>query len=74
MLAADSTLSPEAAGNKSKNLTKTNKADEGGTDNKDALSNPTNVRSLNLDAKSEPGTREDGFGIHVFPTYIKNRK
>ena len=70
LLAADSTLSPEAAGNKSKNLTKTNKADEGGTDNKNALSNPTSV-PLKLDAKSEPGTREDGFGIHVFPTTLR---
>ena len=70
LLAADSTLSPEAAGNKSKNLTKNNKADEGGTDNKNALSNPTNV-PLKLDAKSEPGTREDGFGIHVFPTTLR---
>ena len=70
LLAADSTLSPEAAGNKSKNLTKTNKADEGGTDNKNALSNPTSV-PLKLDAKSEPGTREDGFGIHVFPTSLR---
>ena len=60
LLAADSTLSPEAAGNKSKNLTKSNKADEGGTDNKNALSNPTNV-PLKLDAKSEPGTRESNF-------------
>ena len=70
LLAADSTLSPEAAGNKSKNLTKTNKADEGGTDNKNALSNPTNV-PLKLDAKSEPGTRESNFGIHVFPTTLR---
>ena len=70
LLAADSTLSPEAAGNKSKNLTKSNKADEGGTDNKNALSNPTNV-PLKLDAKSEPGTRESNFGIHVFPTTLR---
>ena len=70
MLAADSTLSPEAAGNKSKNLTKTNKADEGGTDNKDALSNPTTIDSIKL-GKSEPGTREDSFGIHVFPTTLR---
>ena len=70
LLAADSTLSPEAAGNKSKNLTKTNKADEGGTDNKNALSNPTTIDSIKL-GKSEPGTREDGFGIHVFPTTLR---
>ena len=70
LLAADSTLSPEAAGNKSKNLTKTNKADEGGTDNKDALSKPTTI-AADLDVKSEPGTREDGFGIHVFPTSLR---
>ena len=70
LLAADSTLSPEAAGNKSKNLTKSNKADEGGTDNKNALSNPTSVPSK-LDAKSEPGTRESNFGIHVFPTTLR---
>ena len=70
LLAADSTLSPEAAGNKSKNLTKSNKADEGGTDNKNAQSNPTNV-PLKLDAKSEPGTRESNFGIHVFPTTLR---
>ena len=70
LLAADSTLSPEAAGNKSKNLTKTNKADEGGTDNKDALSNPTNINSQKL-GKNEPGTRESGFGIHVFPTTLR---
>ena len=70
LLAADSTLSPEAAGNKSKNLTKNNKADEGGTDNKNALSNPTTIDSIKL-GKSEPGTREDGFGIHVFPTTLR---
>ena len=70
LLAADSTLSPEAAGNKSKNLTKSNKADEGGTDNKNALSNPSSV-PLKLDAKSEPGTRESNFGIHVFPTTLR---
>ncbi len=70
LLAADSTLSPEAAGNKSKNLTKSNKADEGGTDNKNALSNPTSVPAK-LDAKSEPGTRESNFGIHVFPTTLR---
>ena len=70
LLAADSTLSPEAAGNKSKNLTKNNKADEGGTDNKNALSNPTTI-GADLDTKSEPGTREDGFGIHVFPTTLR---
>jgi hypothetical protein len=70
LLAADSTLSPEAAGNKSKNLTKSNKADEGGTDNKNALSNPTTIDSIKL-GKSEPGTREDGFGIHVFPTTLR---
>ena len=70
LLAADSTLSPEAAGNKSKNLTKSNKADEGGTDNKDALSNPTNIDSMKL-GKNEPGTRESGFGIHVFPTTLR---
>jgi len=61
----DSSLSPEAAANKSKNLTKNNKADEGGTDNKDALSNPTSVNPFKV-GKSEPGTREDNFGIHVF--------
>ena len=70
LLAANPTLKPEGAGNKAKNLTKTNKADEGGTDNKNALSNPTSV-PLKLDAKSEPGTREDGFGIHVFPTSLR---
>jgi len=70
LLAEDSTLSPEAAGNKSKNLTKNNKADEGGTDNKNALSNPTTIDSIKL-GKSEPGTREDGFGIHVFPTTLR---
>ena len=70
LLAADSTLSPEAAGNKSKNLTKTNKADEGGTDNKDALTNPANIDPKKL-GKSEPGTRESDFGIHVFPTTLR---
>ena len=70
LLAENSTLSPEAAGNKSKNLTKTNKADEGGTDNKNALSNPTNINSQKL-GKNEPGTRESGFGIHVFPTTLR---
>ena len=70
LLSANSTLSPEAAGNKSKNLTKTNKADEGGTDNKNALSNPTNINSQKL-GKNEPGTRESGFGIHVFPTTLR---
>ena len=70
LLAENSTLSPEAAGNKSKNLTKTNKADEGGTDNKDALSNPTTIDSMKL-GKNEPGTRESGFGIHVFPTTLR---
>ncbi len=66
----DSTLSPEAAANKSKNLTKNNKADEGGTDNKDALSKPTTT-DPNKIGKSEPGTREDNFGIHVFPTTLR---
>ena len=66
----DSSLSPEAAANKSKNLTKNNKADEGGTDNKDALSNPTSVNPFKV-GKSEPGTREDNFGIHVFPTTLR---
>ena len=66
----DSSLSPEAAANKSKNLTKNNKADEGGTDNKDALTNPANIDPEKL-GKSEPGTREDDFGIHVFPTTLR---
>jgi len=66
----DSSLSPEAAANKSKNLTKNNKADEGGTDNKDALSKPTTTDPYKL-GKSEPGTREDKFGIHVFPTSLR---
>ena len=66
----DSSLSPEAAANKSKNLTKNNKADEGGTDNKDALTNPANIDPEKL-GKSEPGTREDNFGIHVFPTTLR---
>ena len=70
LLAADSTLSPEAAGNKSKNLTKSNKADEGGSDDKDALTNPTTIDPLKL-GKSEPGTRESNFGIHVFPTTLR---
>ena len=70
LLSADNTLNPEAAGNKSKNLTKTNKADEGGSDDKDALTNPANINPLKL-GKSEPGTRESNFGIHVFPTTLR---
>ena len=70
LLSADNTLNPESAGNLAKNLTKTNKADEGSSDNKDALSNPTTVNPFKV-GKSEPGTRESDFGIHVFPTTLR---
>jgi len=70
LLSADNTLSPEAAGNLAKNLTKTNKADEGGSDDKDALTNPATIQGNTL-GKSEPGTRESNFGIHVFPTTLR---
>ena len=70
LLSADNTLNPEGAGNLAKNLTKTNKADEGSSDNKDALTNPANIDPKKL-GKSEPGTRESDFGIHVFPTTLR---
>ncbi len=70
LLSADNTLNPESAGNLAKNLTKTNKADEGSSDNKDALTNPTSVNPFKV-GKSEPGTRESDFGIHVFPTTLR---
>ena len=70
LLSADNTLNPEGAGNLAKNLTKTNKADEGSSDNKDALTNPTSVNPFKV-GKSEPGTRESDFGIHVFPTTLR---
>ena len=70
LLSEDNTLSPEGAANLAKNLTKSNKADEGGSDDKNALTNPANIDPEKL-GKSEPGTRESGFGIHVFPRSLR---
>ena len=61
-------MTPEQARNQAYKLNNTNKSLS--SEQEEALTNPTNIDPLKL-GKSEPGTRESNFGIHVFPTTLR---
>ena len=61
-------MTPEQARNQAYKLNNTNKSLS--SEQKEALSRPVTVDPLKL-GKSEPGTRESNFGIHVFPTTLR---
>ena len=68
LLADNPGMTPEQARNQAYKLNNTNKSLS--SEQKEALSRPVTVDPLKL-GKSEPGTRESNFGIHVFPTTLR---
>ena len=68
LLADNPGMTPEQARNQAYKLNNTNKSLS--SEQKEAYGWPTTIDPLKL-GKSEPGTRESNFGIHVFPTTLR---
>ena len=62
-------LTPEAAGNEANKLTKGNKALT--SSEQEEGSKPTNGMGPEFKSQPSPGTKEGGFGVHVFPSSLR---